>query len=179
VSDLNFILDTQSSEDAPEALRALPHKSLTETLCKEADKFNAKLPLARRVPAKTVESIISREKTHPNAMRALGQYFNTIENPHTPTPTAHRDLLPKNHPLSTKWISQFSAREDIATYFESYTKIEDHETRALVASALSYEPDSAQRYFYNEVLLSKTNDLSLLALLDETDKMIEERKTSQ
>jgi hypothetical protein len=179
VSDLNFILDVQSSEDAPEALRALPHKSLTEILCKEADKFNAKLPLARRVPAKTVELIISREKTHPNAMRALGQYFNTIENPHTSTPTTHRDLLPRNHPLSTKWISQFSVRADVATYFESDTRIEDHETRALVASAISYEPDSAQRDFYNEVLISKTNDLSLLALLDETDKMIEGRKANK
>ncbi len=176
MSDLNFILDTQSGEDAPTSLRALPHKSLVETLYKEADKFNAKLPLARRVPAKTVESIISREETHPNAMRALGQYFNTIENPQTPAPTTHRDLLPRNHPLSTKWVSQFSMRDTVATYFESDTRVEDHETRALIASALSYEPDSAQRHFYNEVLTAKTNDVSLLANLDEADRMIEERK---
>jgi hypothetical protein len=176
VSDLNFIIDTQSGEDAPTSLRALPHKSLVETLYKEADKFNAKLPLARRVPAKTVEAIISREETHPNAMRALGQYFNTIENPQTPAPTTHRDLLPRNHPLSTKWVSQFSVRESVATYFESDTRVEDHETRALIASALSYEPDSAQRHFYNEVLTAKTNDVSLLANLDEADRMIEERK---
>jgi hypothetical protein len=176
VSDLNFILDTQSGEDAPTSLRALPHKSLVETLYKEADKFNAKLPLARRVPAKTVESIISREETHPNAMRALGQYFNTVENPTTLTPTKHRDLLPRNHPLSTKWVSQFSMRDTVVTYFKSDTRVEDREIRALIASALSYEPDSAQRHFYNEVLTAKTNDVSLLANLDEADRMIEERK---
>jgi hypothetical protein len=179
VSDLNFILDAQSSEDTPVALRALPHKSLIETLHKEADKFNAKLPLARRVPSKTVEAIVSREETHPNAMRALGQYFNTIENPSTSVPTHHRDLLPRNHPLSTKWVSRFSVRESVATYFESDTRVEDRETRALIASALSYEPDSAQRDFYNEVLLAKTNNVSLLASLDEADRMIEERKKSK
>jgi hypothetical protein len=176
VSDLNFILE---NDEAPEALFALPSKSIDEALQEEAEKFNSKLPLARRVQSDTIRTIISREKSHPNAMRALGQYFNTIENPNTPTPTTHRDLLPKNHPLSTKWVSQFSARKDIAKYFESDTRVEDHETRALIASALSHEPDSPQRYFYNEVLLAKTNDLSVIAKLDEADRMIEKRKASK
>ena len=176
MSDLNFILE---NEEAPEAVSALPHKTMQESLLEEAQKFNAKLPLARRVSDDTIRTIITREETHPNGLRAIGQYFNTIENPHTPAPTAHRDLLPTNHPLSTKWISQFSARKDIAKYFESDNRVEDYETRALIASALSHEPDSAQRYFYNEVLLAKTNDLSLLAKLDETDRMIETRKASK
>jgi hypothetical protein len=176
VSDLNFILE---EKEVPEGISALPQKSLIDTLLTEADKFNAQLPEARKVPTTTVKAIISREKTHPNAMRALGQYFNTIEDPYTNTPTAHKDLLPRNHPLSNKWISQLATRAEISRYFESDTTVEDHETRALVASALSHEPDSAQRFFYNEVLLAKTNNLSLIALIDKTDKIIEDRKASK
>lgn len=181
MSNLNFVLETLEYDEGSEvvALSALPHKKIIDTLFAEADKFNAQLPEARRVPNSTVEEILSREKTHPNAMRALGQYFNTIENLHTLTPTTHLDLLPANHPLSTKWISKFSVRKNIATYFESDMSIEDQETRGLIASALSHEPDSAQRFFYNEVFLAKTNGLSLVAILDKADKIIEKRKETK
>lgn len=176
--NLNFVLETLTYGENPEvvALSALPHKKLIDTLYDEAEKFNARLPEVRRVPPTTVDEIISREKTHPHAMRALGQYFNTIENLHTPSPTTHLDLLPANHPLSTKWISRFTARQEISRYFESDTSIEDHETRGLVASALSHKPDSAQRLFYNEVFLATPGGLSLVALLDDVDRMIERRR---
>lgn len=181
MSNLNFVLETLEYDESSDvvALSALPHKDIIDTIFDEAEKFNAKLPEARRVPASTVEEIISREKTHPNALRALGQYFNTVENINTPTPTVHLDLLPANHPLSTKWISQATARQEISQYFSSDTRIADDETRGLIASALSYEPDSAQRFFYNEVFLAKEGGLSAIALLDEADRLIEDRRGTE
>jgi hypothetical protein len=179
MSNLDFILETLSSPLEPaEGAPAVSGKSLMESLADEVALFNERVPEELKVLEGTAKLIIKRESDngHPRALRAVMQYLSTVENPETNTPTVHRDLLPKNHPLSTRWLSKFEARREVASYFSSDMRIKDSEVRALVASALTYEPDSAQRFFFTEVLIAKTKNTGLLAIIEKADKIISERE---
>lgn len=180
MSDLNFILDSLNGKGITASANSelLPQKSLMEVLLEEATAFNQSLPESLQASKSTINMLLRREEGggHPVAQRAVAQYFNTIENPDTKTPTRHKDLLPKSHPMSTRWVSSFRVRDEVASYYTTDKRIDGEDNRALVASALVYEPDSAQRMFYNEVLLEKTQDLSLFAIIEEADRMIDIRK---
>jgi len=179
VPNLNFVLESLESTVTPaQGASAVSDKSLMDSLHDEILQFNQRVPEQQQVSESVAKVIIKREEEngHPRAMRAVAQYLNTLENPDTNTPTEHRDLLPKNHPLSTKWLSKFEARKQIASYYKTDTRIEDEEVRSLVASAISHEPDTAQRFFFNEVLLAKTSNAGILALIGEADKIVERRK---
>ena len=177
--NLNFVLESLDSTLTPATgASAVSDKSLMDSLHDEIAQFNQRVPKQQQVSEDVAKVIIKREAEggHPRAMRAVAQYLSTLENPDTNTPTEHRDLLPKNHPLSTKWLSKFEARKQIASYYKTDTRIEDEEVRSLVASAVSYEPDTAQRFFFNEALLAKTKNAGVLALISEADAIIERRK---
>jgi hypothetical protein len=139
-----------------------------------AIKANTTLPAPKRIHADTVDALLERIAGQPEGvqMRAIAQFVNTIENPATLAPTEHRDLLPRNHPLSTAWISSFTVRKETAEYFETHPKIEDPEVRTLVASAVAAEPESVERKFYTEALIAKTHDLDMLAIVQDADVAI-------
>lgn len=158
----------------------LPQKGLVASAHAMAIKANETLPAPKRIHADTIDALVERlsELSEGAKMRVVGQFINTIENPDTKTPTEHRDLLPRNHPLSTAWISSFQVRKETAEYFETHPKIQDPEVRSLVASAIAAEPESVERKFYAEALIAKTNDLDTLALVQDADTAIS-NKTSE
>lgn len=149
----------------------LPQKGIVASAHAMAIKANETLPAPKRIHADTIDALVERlsELSDGAQMRAVGQYINTVENPNTNTPTEHRDLLPRNHPLSTAWISSFQARKETAEYFETHPKIADPEVRTLIASAVAAEPESVERKFYTEALIAKTNDLDTLAFVQDAD----------
>lgn len=152
----------------------LPQRGFVASAHAMAIKANTTLPAPKRIHADLVDALLERISDQPEAvqMRAVAQFVNTIENPNTQTPTEHRDLLPRNHPLSTQWISSFNVRAETAEYYATHPKIEDSEVRGLLASAVAAEPDTVERKFYAEALLAKTNDVDLLVLLQEADTAI-------
>jgi len=182
VSNLNFVIDSLTSDEntlVASVRKTDPsQKTLMQILSDEAEQFNQTLPKQLQASKNEVALLIRREQDngHPVAMRAVGQYFNTLENPDTLTPTEHRDLLPKGHPLSTRWVSSFKIRREVAQFFTTDKRIPEGEIRTLVASALVYEPGSAQRMFYEEVITLKTRSLPILAIIERADILIEERK---
>lgn len=158
----------------------LPQKGFVASAHAMAIKANETLPAPKRIHADTVDELLNRisELSEGSRLRALTQYINTIENPDTNNPTEHRDLLPRNHPLSTQWVSSFQVRKETAEYFQTHPKIEDAEVRALVASAVAVEPETAARKFFTEAIIAKTSDLDTIALIQNADIVIN-NKTSQ
>lgn len=157
----------------PDAL-PLPQRGLVASAHAMAIKANTTLPAPKRIHADLVDSLLERIADQPEAvqMRVVAQFVSTIENPNTATPTVHRDLLPRNHPLSTQWVSSFNVRNEVAEYYCTHPKIEDSEVRGLLASAVAAEPESVERKFFTEALLAKTHDVDLLAMLQEADTAI-------
>lgn len=152
----------------------LPQKGFVASMHELAEKANEKLPPAKHISSETIDTVLERasEFSQGTKMRAVAQYINTVENPNTNTPTDHRDLLPRNHPLSTRWISMFQARKEIAEYYETHPKAVDPELQSLVASAIASAPESVERKFYTEAISAKTSDLEPLAMIEEADNVI-------
>lgn len=155
----------------------LPQKGFVASAHELAEKANTHLAEPHHIPAEAVDAVLERTKEQPEGvrLRELAQYINTVENPNTLVPTSHTDLLPRNHPLSTKWISSFQVRKETAQYYANHPKIEDAELRTLIASAIAAEPETVERRFYVEALNAKTTSLDALATIDEADVVIDKK----
>ena len=147
---LDAIIDYSSQEP----VRPLPYAkpladmSLQASAYAIADAENLALTESHQIPMSTVDEIIKREGKNPAVVqRALVNFFSTVQNPSVNRPTQHLDLLPAGHPLSTTWVSSFSKRQTIAEYMAEDTRLPEN-ARPLVASALSAEPNTAQRKYY-------------------------------
>ena len=160
--------------------KPLPQKGFVASLYSLVEKANENLAEEKQISSETFDALIERvsELSEGSKMRQVAQYVNTIENPDTNTPTPHRDLLPRNHPLSTQWVSLFQARKQTAEYYKTHPKIENSELRTLVASAIAAEPESVERKFYTEAIIATTNDLEPLAMIEQADAVIS-NKTSR
>lgn len=176
MSQLDYIVSIYDTEPVKPRSDAapLPQKGFVASAHELAIKANSTLPAPKRIHADTIDALLERtaDQTEGVRMRALAQFINTVENPDTNNPTEHRDLLPRNHPLSTQWISMFNVRKETAEYFQTHPKIEDAEVRTLVASAIAAEPETLERKFYTEALIAKTQNLETLAMVREADEAI-------
>lgn len=155
----------------------LPQKGFVASAHELAEKANFSLDESQHIALETVDALLERTKGQPEGvrLRELAQYINTVENPGTLAPTSHRDLLPRNHPLSTQWISSFQVRKETANYYANHPKIEDAELRTLIASAIAAEPETVERKFYVEAIAAKTTSLDALATVDEADVVIDNK----
>lgn len=155
----------------------LPQKGFVASAHELAEKANHNLAEPQHISSETVNALLERTKDKPEGvrLRELAQYINTVENPDTLAPTTHRDLLPRNHPLSTRWISSFQVRKETANYYANHPKIEDEELRTLIASAIAAEPETVERKFYIEAIEAKTTSLDALATVDEADVVIDNK----
>jgi hypothetical protein len=179
---LNALIAANDAEPV-KSLRGLSQpapKSLTASIYPEIRSLNATLPLKKRISLDAIDEVLRREKK--NGLndfaieRAINAFTSTVLNPDTANPTSHVDLLPTNHPLSTEGISKFRAREITASYFESDTRIEDAAQRAMVASAIKAEPESAARKFFVAALTSTPNGLEYVGMVERADSVVERRK---
>lgn len=173
INELVELVDRQPVKARRDA-KPLPTEGIVASARKHVIASNIDLPAEKRIPIEVVDEIISREqgKKEFSILRSVQNYIATVENPDTHTPTAHRDLLPNNHPLSTKWISSFRVRELTSEFFATDPRIEDPAVRSMVASAIKAEPKSVQRKFYTEVLTSNAGTFELLALIEQADETI-------
>jgi hypothetical protein len=156
----------------------LPQKGFVASAHELAEKANhTTLPESQHISSDAVDSLLERTKGQPEGvrLRELAQYINTVENPDTLAPTVHTDLLPRNHPLSTKWISSFQVRKETANYYANHPKIKDAELRTLIASAIAAEPDTVERKFFVEAVSAKTTSLDALATINEADVVIDKK----
>jgi hypothetical protein len=180
--EINYLVEL--SERPPVKARSdakpLPTQGVVASARKHVIESNLDLPEAKRIPIEVVDEIVSREqgKNEFSIIRSVQNYVSTIENPDTPTPTIHRDLLPKSHPLSTKWVSSFHARRLTAEFFATDMRIKDPQTRAMVASAIATEPESTKRKFFTEAIMTSPENLELLAVIEQADQTIL-KKTSK
>lgn len=179
---LNSLISAYDAEPV-KSLRGLstpPKKSLTASIYPAVLDLNASLPAQKRVSLDVVDEIIHREQSAGlnefAIQRSVDNFTSTVLNPDIANPTQHVDLLPRNHPLSTEKISKFLAREITASYFESDTRIEDPALRAMVASAITAEPNTVTRKFYTEALTSTPNGLEYIGIVERADSVVERRK---
>ena len=152
----------------------LPQKPLLASSYDATAKFNATMPEGRQVLRSTVREIINREAgaSEFNIKRAVNQFFNTVENPATKTPTKHVDLLPAGHPLNVEWVSTFNIRDKVADYFSADPRLPSAEVRTLVASAIQAEPETAARLFYIAQAKSHANDLTIDHIIEDAEATI-------
>ena len=152
----------------------LPQKPLLASSYDATAQFNATMPEGRQVLRSTVREIINREAgaSEFNIKRAVNQFFNTVANPNTKTPTKHVDLLPAGHPLNTEWVSTYNVRDKVADYFSADPRLTSTEVRTLVASAISAAPDSAARLFYTAQAKSHSDDLTIDYIIEDADATI-------
>lgn len=152
----------------------LPQKPLLASSYDATAEFNATMPEGRQVLRSTVREIINREagSSEFNIKRAVNQFFSTVANPNTNTPTKHTDLLPAGHPLNTKWVSTYNVRDTVANYFSADPRLETSELRSLVASAIQADPNSAARLFYIAQAKSHANDLTIDHIIEDAEATI-------
>lgn len=177
INELVELVDRQPVKARRDA-KPLPTEGIVASARKHVIASNIELPAEKRIPIEVVDEIVSREQGKKNfsILRSVQNYISTVENPDTHTPTAHRDLLPNNHPLSTKWVSSFRVRELTSEFFATDTRIEDPNVRSMVASAIKAEPESVQRKFYTEALTANAETFELLALIEQADETISKKE---
>ena len=152
----------------------LPQKPLLASSYDATAEFNVSMPEGRQVLRSTIREVINREagSSEFNIKRAVNQFFNTVANPNTNTPTKHTDLLPAGHPLSTEWVSTYNIRDKVAEYFAADPRLETPEVRTLVASAIQAAPESAARLFYIAQAKSHADDLTIDYIIDDAEATI-------
>lgn len=174
---LDKLISSYSGPSVPhrKGVTPLPTTPLIASANMELVELNERLPEVRRAAYESLNELIERETPNGDfaTRRAVANFLSTIENPKTLRPTVHTDLLPETHPLSTKWISTFAIRERTGEYYAAEV---DETISAVVASAITADPESGSRKFYVALLEAQNAPLSAFEIIAEADDVISKKE---
>lgn len=165
------IIDVYDRQPVSPRYRTQP-EPLLATAYRLVDKANENLPAQRQIPTYAIREIFYREGASASTMRSVTQFISTAENPNTATPTKHTDLLYPGHPLSTAEV--VNRRAFVANYFACDSTITEQE-RPLVASAISADPESAERKFILAQLYKSPSRHGIEVVISKADSILTDK----